>query len=104
MASRALITDCASFIAEYPPCGGAMIHLISSTQKIPLHHLNMEMYDTFYKVHDINELVETLNLVLVKGLDPRREERMAAVRKLGYGDNYAAGNICEHIIGLLKGR
>lgn len=102
VASRALITDCASFIVEYPPCGGAMIHLLNPTQKIALHPLNMEMYDAFYKVHDQKELAEVLDLVLVRGLDPKREERMAAVCKLAFGDNYAAGNICNYLAELLR--
>ena len=93
MASKALITDCGSFLVEYPPCGGAMIHLISSTQKNPLHPLNQGLYNTFYKVHNLNEMKDVFETVLVKGEDPKKDDRMAAVQKYGAGNQYAAQNI-----------
>lgn len=93
LSSKALITDCGSFLVEYPPCGGAMIHLISSTQKNPLHPLNKELYDSFYKVHNLKEMYEIFDLVLLRGEDPKRRERLLAVDKYGAGNTYAARNI-----------
>lgn len=95
--SRALITDCASFLAEYPPCGGAMIHLISSTCKDPPNPIQNQMYDTFYKVHNLEEMERVFDDVLVKGLDPNRDVRMKAVRELNLIGNNAAENILKHI-------
>jgi len=99
--SRAMITDCSSFLAEYPPCGGAMIHLRSPTERLKLHDLNDELYKTFYTVWNLDEMQIVFDTVLVKGEDPRRESRLDAVRRLGFGDNYAAQNILSYLENLL---
>lgn len=100
--SCALITDCGSFIAEYPPCGGAMIHLLSKTIKNPMHPINMKMYETFYRVRNIAEMEHVFDEVLIKRRDPKHDERMKAVRELNLIGNNAAKNILEHITDLLR--
>ena len=96
--SRAMITDCSSFVAEYPPCGGAMIHLRSATQKLELLRSYSKMYDSFYQVHDLNELYDTLDKVILRGEDPKRDERMQAVRELKLVGNDAAKNIMDYLL------
>lgn len=95
--SKAMITDCSSFLAEYPPSGGAMIHLRSKDEKLALHELNMELYKTFYQVWDVETLPQVLDAVLVRNEDPNREKRMAMVRRLGLGENFAADNIMHYL-------
>ena len=95
--SKALITDCGSFLVEYPPCGGALIHLISSTQKNPLHPLNKKLYDSFYKVHNLSEMYEVFDQVLIRNDDVLKEKRLAAVKEYGAGSQYAAMNILKYL-------
>ena len=96
--SRAMITDCSSFVAEYPPCGGAMIHLRSATQKTQLLKSYRKMYDSFYQVHNLDEMYKTFDMVIVSGEDPKREERMNAIRELKLVGNNAAKNIVEYLL------
>ena len=96
--SRAMITDCSSFVAEYPPCGGALIHLRSSTEKSKLLHAYCNMYDSFYQVHNLAEMYETFEKVLVRGEDPKRDVRIKAVKELKLVGNNAARNIVNYIL------
>ena len=96
--SRAMITDCSSFVAEYPPCGGAMIHLRSTTQKLELLRAYDKMYDSFYQVHNLKEMYKTFDMVVARGEDPKREERIKAVTELNLVGNNAAKNIMEYLL------
>jgi len=95
--SRAMITDCSSFVAEYPPCGGAMIHLRSATQKLKLLRTYDKMYKSFYQVHNLDEMYRVFDMVIVRGEDPKREERIKAVKELNLLGNDAAQNITEYL-------
>ena len=99
--SRAMITDCSSFVAEYPPCGGAMIHLRSATQKLELLRSYGKMYDAFYQVHNLDEMYKVFDMVLLRDEDPKREERIRAVRELNLVGNNAAKNIAEYLLSIL---
>jgi len=100
--SRVLITDCSSFVGEYPPCGGAVIHLRSSTEKCELLKAYKAMYDAFYQVHNLAEMYAALDTVVVRREDPNREERMRAVRELGLVGNNAAKNIVDFLMAELR--
>ena len=100
--SRVMITDCGSFLAEYPPCGGALIHLRSATEKSVLLRSYAKMYDSFYQVHDLKDLYETLDMVVVRGEDPKHNERMQAVRDLKLIGNDAAKNIVDYLLNMLS--
>lgn len=100
--SRAMITDCSSFVAEYPPCGGAMIHLRSATQKLELLRAYGKMYDAFYQVHNLEEMYRVFDMVIERGEDPKREERMRAVKELNLIGNNAAKNIIDYLLGIVR--
>lgn len=102
MKSRVMITDCGSFLGEYPPCGGALIHLRSSSEKLHPHILNKKLYEQFYQVYDRTELYEVLDEVVLKGHDPKKEARMLAVHELKLVGNHAAENIVNYLREVLK--
>ena len=99
--SRAMITDCSSFVAEYPPCGGAMIHLRSATQKLELLRAYGKMYDAFYQVRNLDEMYKVFDMVLLRREDPKLEERMSAVKELNLVGNNAAQRITAYLIDVL---
>ena len=95
--SRAMITDCGSFLSEYGATGRPVIHLISAENiRRPISKL-ASLYDTYYKVHDQAELKETLGQVVEAGLDPARAKRLEALKESGLGSVCASENIISHL-------
>ena len=101
--SKAMLTDCCSFLTEYSCTGKPLIRLIPNKGKtLPppnpaLEHLN----DVFYKVFNENELFETLDMVIMQNMDPDREERLRCLHEAHLTENYAAQNITDYIRELL---
>lgn len=89
--ATAMITDCGSFLSEFGATKKPIIHLIN-----PENNLEMpDLYDTYYKVHNLDELTDTLYEVLEKGNDYKRDTRIKAVEKANLSGQYAAKNIME---------
>ncbi len=99
--SRAMITDCDSFLAEYACTRKPIIHLISPVPNKRKYSPMQKLFDTYYKVHDNNELVKMLDAVVVGREDPNREIRCAELLKSGLIGTNAAKNIVDHIEGLM---
>ena len=97
MKSKALITDCGSFLPEYFATGKPLIHLISPNRKIKPAPAAKLYFDTFYQVHDEKELLEALHRVLEQGDDYRRNERLAMLERTGLRGNYAAKRIVDYL-------
>ena len=95
--SKALITDCGSFLIEYFVTGKPLIHLISSTVKVQPISVAKHYFDTWYKVHDLKEMAKTFETVLERGEDPMRKERLTALHRAKLADNYAAQNLLEYL-------
>ena len=102
--SKAMITDSGSFLSEYSCTGKPLIRLIPDEGKTmsPPNPVLANLYESFYKVYNDADLSEFLDLVVIRGLDPQREERMKLVREAGLADHYAAQSITEYIRTLLK--
>lgn len=89
--ASAMITDCGSFLSEFGATKKPIIHLIN-----PENNLEMpDLYDTYYKVHNLDELTDTLHEVLEKGNDYKRDTRIKAVVKANLSGQYAAKNIMD---------
>ena len=99
--SFAMITDCGSFLSEYGATGKPLIHLISSRNDIVPPKPIKALYDTYYKVHDLNEMKTVFADVLEQGNDRNREIRLAAAENLNLVGNNAATNIKDYILGEL---
>lgn len=57
-----------------------LIHLISPTCKVKPISMSEKLFNTYYQVHNLNELEQLLYEVVEKGNDVKREERLAAAR------------------------
>lgn len=95
--SRALVTDCCSFLTEYGATGKPIIHLLRADTGVTPLPPSKTVFDTFYQVHDLEEMSATFKMVLEDELDPRREERLAAVREAQIAGSNASKNIIEHL-------
>lgn len=100
--SRVMITDCGSFLSEYGATGKPIIHLISPTNKCVPIWLTKQAYDTYYQVHDSKEMYSVFKMILEEGLDPRKEERLKAVRDAGFSAGCASDNIIRYLREILR--
>ena len=75
--SRALITDCDSFLSEYAVTGNPIIRLVSKVKNNRHYSPLKSLFDSYYQVHNKDELEQTLNEIIVRGNDPLRETRLA---------------------------
>lgn len=82
MRSRALITDCSSFLMEYSAVNRPLIHLVRSDTKYGVAKPCMVLFDSFYTVSNLKELGDALKLVVEDFNDPKVQERESAVNTL----------------------
>lgn len=95
--SSAMITDCGSFLVEYPCTGKPLLHLISSACRVSVPKPSKELFDSFYKIHNLEEMYKCFDMVLCNGEDPLYETRMESVRKAGINETHASENIVNHL-------
>ncbi|MBR3922424.1 MAG: hypothetical protein IKJ45_04885, partial [Kiritimatiellae bacterium] len=94
--AKALITDCGSFLVEFPMTGKPLIRLVPQELNYPLFSIFEELYDSFYVVRNLDEMYRAFALVLERGEDPKREERLQAVKTLGLmGEKTSAERIMD---------
>lgn len=97
--AKALITDCGSFLVEFPMTGKPLIRLIPKELDYPLFPAFKKLYDSFYSVRSLDEMYTTFAQVLERGEDPKKKERVNAVHELGL---MGAGTSAERIMGKLR--
>ena len=100
--SRAMITDCASFLVEYACTGMPLIRLVSPNAKYSPHPISAKLFATYYQARDWDEFMSHFNEVVVGGKDPKRGERLAAVRETRLCDTNAAKNILDYLTGVFS--
>ena len=93
--SALMITDCSSFLGEFFMTASPVIHLISESAT-PFNETVNQVIKNYYKAHNVSELEDMLNTLPDK--DTMKEQRLKAVKDLGFKDNYAAQNIVDDII------
>lgn len=101
--SKALITDCASFLVEYACTGKPIIHLISSDAKYKPHPISEALFSTYYQANDWDELERNFETVVLRGQDPQRDVRRGKVKEMRLCGNNAAKNIVDYLDGVLGG-
>lgn len=101
--SRALITDCASFLTEYFCTGKPIIHLISSRSKIKPYSSFKVILDALYGVENLDDMYKCFEKVLVKGEDVLKEKRLETLNSCGLLGVNAAQNIMEDLELIRKG-
>ena len=102
MNSKALITDCGSFLTEYFCTGKPIIHLISPKCRIVPIEFAQNIMNTFYKVKNKKKMYKIFDEILVNNIDEKKEARLKALKKSELLNNYAAENILNDIINILN--
>ena len=67
------------------------------SQKVQPISIARHYFDTWYKVHDLVEMLNTFKTVLESGSDPMQEIQLNALRRAGLSNNFAAKSILEHL-------
>lgn len=98
----AMITDSASFLAEYGATGKPIIYLVRNHPDAEMPHAPDRYFEKYYNVHNLDEMYLTFKNILEKSEDPMREERINAVRKAGLLGNNAAKNIVNCLKNIFK--
>lgn len=101
--SRALITDCGSFLIEYFCTGKPVIHLVSDKCNVVPPPPTLKIFDTFYKVENADEFDKVLDTLLQKNNDYKREERLNVLKESNLNNCYAAKNIFNDLNEIIKG-
>ena len=96
--SFAMITDCGSFLTEYLLTKQPVIHLVSETA-VEYNDCVKKIVESYYQAHNIEELNQYLEDVIIKKNDFKKEERLKVLQELELEDNYCAKRILEDIIG-----
>ena len=102
--SRALITDCASFLIEYFCTGKPIIHLLPLNSRIRPARPSAEIFNTFYQVRKQRDLKKYLDDVILKGNDRNLNERLELLQKSGLKDSNAAKNIIDDLTKSIVGK
>ena len=95
--SRAMITDCDSFLAEYGATGKPIIHLRRSDITPPYHPYIKDLLNCYYRVFSKEELQATFCQILEHGKDPMKKDRISALHKAGLYGIDAAQNIVDYL-------
>lgn len=95
--SKALITDCGSFLIEYFCTGKPIIHLISSQCNVIPPMPTQKIFNTFYQVRNVGEFYNQLDNLIQKNNDYKKEERLNILKELNLENNYAAQNIINDL-------
>jgi len=96
--SRAMITDCGSFLPEYGSTGRPVIRLICSKNRHIPPRAAKQVYDTYYNVRNMKELNDALKLVVEGHKDPNRALRLAAVRRARLAEEDASNSIVTYLL------
>lgn len=99
--SRVLITDCGSFLTEYGSTGRPIIHLVSSANRYKPIFLIKDVYETYYRAHNFDEMYRYFKLIIEDGVDPNREIRLAMVKQAGICNSHSSELILKYIKCLL---
>lgn len=74
--SKCLISDCGSFRVEYFPTGNPYVYLISSNKKrLADGDFIKKLTKNYYKAHNVRELKEHLDNILLKNIDIFSDKR-----------------------------
>ena len=96
--AKALITDCGSFLVEFPMTGKPLIRLVPKELDYPLFPAFEKLYASFYVANSLDEMYDVFARVLERNEDPKKEERMKAVQELGLmGKGASAARIMKKL-------
>ena len=96
--ARLMITDCASFLVEFACTKQPIMHLISSEARYKPHPIACKLFNTYYQVHNWDEFVGVFDLVCMQNKDPKRDERLEAIREM----NLHGTSVAEETVSYLE--
>ena len=99
--SDVMITDCASFLAEYLPTKKPLIRLINK-DGISLNELGEKVSSEYYKSYDNDMLSQIFNEVVIKNNDYLKEKRLKLIDEIFDYKTPAAQKIFDYIKSLTK--
>ena len=84
--SRALITDCLSFLSEYLILDRPLIRL--EPQKTPdVAPPARRKFDAMYRVNNMEDMMKAFDLVILNNQDPMKETRHQVIAEIGLDKN-----------------
>ncbi len=102
--SRAMITDCGSFLTEYACTGKPMIRLVNRDLATPVHPSLKALYGTYYESRSNGELKGLLESVVARGEDPKKAARQEEVKRANLAGMCAAERITKYMRELFGGK
>ena len=93
--SKAMITDCGSFLAEYMPTQSPVI-LLRNKNATSYNTLAQKVTEYYYSVWNLEELAQKLDEVIIKGQDPYKKERLKRLKELNFVTS-ASENILDDL-------
>lgn len=93
--TKALITDCGSFLTEFMYVNSPIIHL-ERKEATEFNSGVKKIVESSYRVFNIQELESVLDKVVVNNIDDKKEEREKILKELDIPE-YSAKNILENI-------
>ena len=100
--SIAMVTDSGSFLMEYGATGKPLIRLLNPKAE-PFHrHTAIDICNSYYNVAEVGELEQVLQMVLERREDPKRQQRLEALRRAKLFGTNASMNIVSYLAKLLK--
>lgn len=93
MQSKAMITDCGTFLSEYYYTKKPLIYLFNTNKAPKYNKMVSNMMESFYRVDNLKSLAETLDDVVLKG----KYKSIQGRQDLDI-NNYAAKNITNDLL------
>lgn len=94
--SKAMITDCGSFLTEYLLTQKPVIHLVSD-RAIEYNDCVKKITNSYYQAHNIEELENYLQKIIINKDDFKKQERLDVIKNLELDNNYCAEKILNNI-------
>lgn len=94
--SRAMITDCGSFTTEYLLTEQPLIFLCSQ-EAIDLNAVTSEIFKNYYHAHNLHELEQHLETVVLNHQDPLKPDRIFDIQRFGLNNYNASENILNDL-------
>ena len=95
--SDLLITDSGSFLIEYLPTGNPILRLRPESSNWRPSTFVESILETYYTATNLDELMKYLDLLIVHGEDPKREERMEEAQNAGVVGLSAANRMMDFL-------
>lgn len=100
--SRALITDCGSFLSEYGCTGKPIIRLISRNLNVEPHPAVKALYAQYYNVRDLDEMYAAFDTVILANRDPKRDDRRRELVRANLAGHNVARRIFDYLSALVR--